>query len=419
MFDLWQEIYSALKRNKLRTVLTGFAVAWGIFILIVLQGMGNGLMNAQDTHSADLAMNSIAVYPGTTTMSYDGLKQGRRVQLNNGDLALTAQLTDHVEEAGAIIYQGGVTINHGKEYVSETLQGVHPNFIDIERPKIVGGRFVNNLDIKEQRKVAVINLRTVKTLFKQEAPAAAIGKMLNMGGIMFRVVGVYKDRGNSSGQTIYIPFSTLQLVYNRGDKLNRILMTVKDLNTEEENEAFEAEYRAIIGKHQRFHPDDSGAIWISNRFTQMLQMNKAKEYLETAIWIIGLFTLLSGVVGISNIMLITVKERTHEFGIRKALGARPWSILKLVIVESVVITAFFGYIGMVAGIGVTEYLNIVAGSQTVDIGVAQQSTFLNPTVGLDVAIKATVTLIAAGTLAGLFPALKAVRTRPIEALRAD
>lgn len=222
-----------------------------------------------------------------------------------------------------------------------------------------------------------------------------------------------------SGQNVYIPFSTLQIVYNKGDKLNNLLFTIKDLDTEEANEAFEADYRAVIGAHQRFDKTDEGALWIWNRFTQMLQMSQGNSYMRTAIWIIGLFTLLSGIVGVSNIMLITVKERTREFGIRKALGARPLSILKLVIVESVVITAFFGYLGMVAGVGVTEYMNIVAGKQVMDIGVNQATMFLNPTVDLGVAINATLTLIVAGTLAGLFPALKAVKTRPIEALRAD
>lgn len=326
-------------------------------------------------------------------------------------------MKDHVESVGAVIRQNSMVISYGNEYVNEMLIGVHPNYIEIERPKLVKGRFINALDIQEKRKVAVINERSVKSLFKHGA--TPLGKMLNMGGVMFQVVGVYKDKGNTGGQDVYIPFSTLQLVYNKGDKLNNILMAIKDLNAVEENEAFEADYRAAIGAHQRFDKTDDGAIWIWNRFTQMLQMNKGSGYMRTAIWIIGLFTLLSGIVGVSNIMLITVKERTREFGIRKALGARPWSILKLVIVESVVITAFFGYLGMVAGIGATEYMDMVSGKQVMDIGVDQATMFLNPTVDLGIAIRATLTLIIAGTLAGLFPALKAVRTRPIEALRAD
>lgn len=417
MIDLWIEIYSTIKRNKLRTALTGFAVAWGIFILILLLGTGNGVLNAQNEQMTSLAMNSMKVGAGWTSKPYDGLKQGRRIQLNNGDLEITQNLKKHVESAGALIRQSSVNISYGNEYVNETLEGVYPNYLEIERPTIVSGRFINELDIQEKRKVAIINERSVKSLFKHGKQP--LGTMLNMGGVIFQVVGIYKDKGNSSGQNVYIPFTTLQLVYNKGDKLNNILFTIKELNTEEENKAFEADYRTAIGAHQRFDKTDDGAIWIWNRFTQMMQMNKGSDYMRTAIWIIGLFTLLSGIVGVSNIMLITVKERTREFGIRKALGARPWSILKLVIVESVIITAFFGYIGMVAGVGATEYMNIMSGKQVMDIGIDQQTMFLNPTVDLGIAIRATLTLIVAGTLAGLFPALKAVRTRPIEALRAE
>lgn len=417
MIDLWQEIYGTIRRNKLRTLLTGLSVAWGIFILIVLLGAGNGLMNAQNEQMAALAMNSIQIGSGWTSKPYDGLKQGRRIQLNNGDLSISQQMRNHVETAGAVIYQNDINISYEKEYINETLKGVHPNYLEINRPKIIKGRFINELDIQEHRKVAVINLRSTEVLFKHDTEI--LGKMLNMGGIMFQVVGIYKDQGNTSEQEVFVPFSTLQLVFNKGDKLNNILLAIKNLNTEEENEAFETQYRAAIGAHQRFDKTDTGAIWIWNRFTQMLQMNKGANYLRIAIWIIGLFTLLSGIVGVSNIMLITVKERTREFGIRKALGAKPRSILKLVILESVVITAFFGYIGMLAGVGITEYMNVVAGRQVVDIGMEQATTFLDPTVDIEVAIKATATLIIAGTVAGLFPALKAVRTRPIEALRAD
>ena len=417
MIDLWQEIYGTVRRNKLRTVLTGCAVAWGIFILIVLLGAGNGLLNAQTEQMSSLAMNSLKIGAGWTSKPYDGLKQGRRIQLNNGDLEISSRMKEHVITAGAILYQGNTNISFGAEYINESLRGVHPNYLEINRPKIVEGRFINALDIQESRKVAVIHKLSAEILFKQ--PEQALGKMLNIGGIMYQVIGIYQDLGNSYERSVFLPFSTLQLIYNKGDKLHNILLSIKDLNTEEENQAFEADYRAAIGAHQRFDKEDYSAIWIWNRFTQMLQMNEGSNYIRMAIWIIGLFTLLSGVVGVSNIMLITVKERTREFGIRKALGATPLSILQLVIAESIAITALFGYLGMLAGIGVTEYMNIVAGRQVTDMGFGQATTFLNPTVDIGVAIKATVTLMVAGTLAGLFPALKAVRTRPIEALRAE
>lgn len=415
MIDLWQEIYGTIRRNKMRTFLTGLAVAWGIFILIVLLGAGNGLLNAQNEQMSGMAMNSVEVGAGWTTKAYDGLKEGRRIQLDNGDLRISSQMTKHVESAGAILYQSSTEISHGQEYINETLTGVHPNYKDIERPIITEGRFINQLDIEEHRKVAVIHQRSVDVLFKRgQSP---LGQMININGLMFRIVGIYNDQGNTSSRDVFIPFSTLQVIYNKGDKLHNILLAIKNLNTEAENEIFETEYRAAIAAHQRFDKSDPNAIWIWNRFTQMLQMNQGSHYIRTAIWIIGLFTLLSGIVGVSNIMLITVKERTREFGIRKALGAKPISILKLVIIESIVITAFFGYIGMLAGIGATEYMNIVSGKQVMNAGIMEATMFLNPTVDIGVAIRATLTLIIAGTLAGLFPALKAVRTRPIEALR--
>ena len=214
-------------------------------------------------------------------------------------------------------------------------------------------------------------------------------------------------------------FSTLQTIYNKGDKLNNIIFTTKNLHSIESNEAFEKEYRKAIATNHRFDPTDESAIWIWNRFTNYLQTQNAMGILRTAIWVIGIFTLLSGIVGVSNIMLITVKERTREFGIRKALGAKPFSILWLIIVESVTITTLFGYIGMVAGIGVTEWMNSAFGSQTMDAGMFQQTMFSDPTVDLSIAIQATLTLIIAGTLAGFFPAKKAVSISPIEALRAD
>lgn len=417
MLDIWQEIYSTIRRNKLRTFLTGFAVAWGIFMLIVLLGAGNGLINAFKQQSSELAMNSMSVGGGWTSKSFDGLEKGRHIRFNNEDLAITGSFKENVVTTGAIVTQNNVNLSFGNEYVNTSLKGVFPNHIEVERPKLTGGRFINRIDIDQQRKVAVIHNKTAEVLFKRGK--SPIGSIIKAGGVMYQVVGTYKDQGNQSGSPAFIPFTTLQLIYNKGDKVERILFTVQNLPTEAANEDFEKNYRASIAAHQRFDKEDENAMWIWNRFTQFMKQEQGMGYLTIAIWVIGIFTLLSGVVGVSNIMLITVKERTREFGIRKALGARPASILWLIIVESVVITTLFGYIGMVAGIGATEYMNVVAGNATMDIGVAQQTMFLNPTVDISIAIQATLTLIIAGTLAGFFPARKAVSIRPIEALRAD
>lgn len=288
---------------------------------------------------------------------------------------------------------------------------------DVERVKPAGGRFINDIDIRQRRKVIILHTKTAEMLFKKDADKA-IGKFVNANGVVYQVVGLFTDKG-SFQPNAFIPFTTLQLIYNKGDKLNNLIFMTQGLDTEEKNEIFEKEYRKAIGVHHRFTADDKGAIWMWNRFTQFLQQEKGMRILTIAIWVIGIFTLLSGIVGVSNIMLITVKERTREFGIRKALGAKPISILWLIIAESVTITTFFGYIGMVAGIAATEYMNTVAGNQTVDAGVFTETVFLNPTVDISIAIQATMTLVIAGTLAGFFPARKAVMIRPIEALRAD
>jgi len=284
--------------------------------------------------------------------------------------------------------------------------------------KTAKGRFINQTDIKERRKVIILHQKSADVLFGK-THTDPLGKFVNAGGVAYQVVGLYDDEGNSEPNTAFIPFSTLQTIYNKGNKLNSIIFTTKGLDTEEANETFEADYRRVIGANHRFDPTDDGAIWLWNRFTNYLQAMAAMGILRTAIWVIGIFTLLSGIVGVSNIMLITVRERTHEFGIRKALGAKPRSILWLIIVESVVITTVFGYVGMVAGIGATEWMDAAFGSQTVDAGMFEAKMFSNPTVDIGIAIQATVTLIVAGTLAGLFPARKATKIRPIEALRAD
>lgn len=419
MFDIWQEIFSTIKRNKLRTFLTGFAVAWGIFMLIVLLGAGNGLIHAFEQSASERAMNSIKIFPGWTSKSYDGLKEGRRIQLNNKDLRTTNQnFPEHIIKAGATIWQDDVNLSFGSEYVSSGLAGVYPNHTETEVVKIIKGRFVNEIDIKERRKVIIIHKKTAEILF-DKTHTEPIGQFINASSVVYQVVGLYNDKEDSGDSDAYIPFTTLQAIYNKGDKLSNLVMTTQNLETVEANEAFEAHYRKVLGANHRFDPNDNSAIWIWNRFTNYLQQQQGSNMLRIAIWVIGIFTLLSGIVGVSNIMLITVKERTREFGIRKALGAKPISILWLIIVESVTITTLFGYIGMVAGIGATEWMDYAYGNQTMDTGMWTTTVFLNPTVDLSIAIQSTFTLVIAGTLAGLFPARKAVSIRPIEALRAD
>ncbi len=414
MIDTLHELYATIKRNKLRTALTGLAVSWGIFMLIVLLGAGNGLIHAFEQSSADRALNSMRIYPGYTTKSYDGLKEGRNIQLDNRDLTDTELLFDeHIINAGATLQQGSVNISYENQYVNSSLQGVHPNYTEVEDVKIVEGRFFNENDLKERRKAMVLHKKSVEVLFKEQP---AIGTFVNANGIIYQVVGIYDNSGSSSSRDAYIPFTTLQTIYNKGDKLNNIIFMTEGLTDKATNEAFEESYRKAIARNHRFDPTDDSAIWIWNRMTEYFQTQEAMSMLRTAIWVIGIFTLLSGIVGVSNIMLITVKERTREFGIRKALGAKPRHILWIIIIESVVITTLFGYIGMVAGVGVTEWMDSFFGAQTINGGDLSETVFTDPTVDIGIAIQATLTLIVAGTLAGLFPARKAAHIRPVEAM---
>ena len=417
MIDLFQEIYGTIRRNKLRTFLTGFAVAWGIFMLIVLLGAGNGLINAFSSSSGDMIMNSMKIYPGYTTKAFKGLKEGRSIKLNEQDINITNSFDDNVESVGATLEKGGIILSKGGDFVSINFTGVMPNYNESEPMNMKHGRFINKKDVDESRKSIVIHENTVEMLFGRK-DANVIGKYLNANGLKYQIVGIYTDQGNYSPGA-YVPYTTLRTIYNMTGEIGTMVFITKNLNDLKSNDEFEKKYRTAIGSNHQFDPTDNSAIWIWNRMEQFLQQEDGMRILKNAIWVVGLLTLLSGIVGVSNIMLITVKERTREFGIRKALGARPLSVLWLIISESVVITTIFGYIGMVAGIAATEYMNKVAGNQVMDIGIVQATVFENPTVGIDVAIQATLTLIIAGTLAGFFPARKAVMIRPIEALRAD
>lgn len=416
MIDVIQEVWSAICRNKLRTALTGFAVAWGIFILIVLLGAGNGVINAFLKNSSGEALNKVEIFGGRTSIPYGGMDKGRTIKFTSRDLDLTkGNFPTTVEDVSANVEIEAVTVSYGTEYINASLSGVMPVEKDIVGTVIVRGRYVNDLDMKERRKVAVISTKAAEILFKNDD---AMGKFVNANGVAYKVVGIYKVRDNVARHEIMVPFSTLQLIYNKGVNFYGFTTTVNNLNSIDENEAFEDDVRRVMSSSHNFSPDDTGAIHIWNQMKRYLQTQNGMGMLYTALWVIGLFTLISGVVGVSNIMLITVKERTHEFGIRKALGAKPRSILALVMAESIAITTLFGYIGMLAGIGVTELAsNIIDAAQA--SGEMSGTVFTDPTVDMSVAIGATVTLIVAGALAGFIPAKRAVSIRPIDALRAD
>ena len=417
--SLLSEVWSTSKRNKLRTSLTGFAVAWGIFMLIFLLGAGNGLINAQLQQSTRFLANSMRVFPGETSKAYKGLKEGRSITLNDKDILISNKTYgQYVDDVGGRLEQYNVNINYGDNYVaSQSLVGVAPTHPKIDKTELIAGRFINEIDMKEQRKNVVLSRSQAKELCKDYR--SLVGKNVKVNNLNFQVVGIYKDDESRNNTEAFIAYSTIKTIYAKGDDAGSLEFTIKNLKTQEDNEQFEKNYRASINNNHQAAPDDDRTIWLWNRYMDNIQMNQGIAIMQTALWIVGLFTLLSGIVGVSNIMLITVKERTREFGVRKAIGAKPWSILKLIITESIIITSFFGYIGMVCGVAANEIMDATIGHTTVDTGLFKAAMFVNPTVGLGTCIGATITIVIAGTIAGLIPAIKAARIRPIEALRAE
>lgn len=419
MRELIKEIWSTSKRNKLRTSLTGFAVAWGIFMLIFLLGAGNGLINAQLQQSTRFLANSMRVFPGETSKAYKGLKEGRNITLNDKDILISNKTYgQYVDDVGGRLEQYNVNINYSDNYVaSQSLVGVAPTHPKIDKTELIAGRFINEIDMKEQRKNVVLSRSQAKELCKDYR--SLVGKNVKISNLNFQVVGIYKDDESRNNTEAFIAYSTVKIIYAKGDDAGSLEFTIKNLKTREDNKQFEKNYRASINNNHQAAPDDERTIWLWNRYMDNIQMNQGIAIMQTALWIVGLFTLLSGIVGVSNIMLITVKERTREFGVRKAIGAKPWSILKLIITESIIITSFFGYIGMVCGVAANEIMDATIGHTTVDTGLFKAAMFVNPTVGIGTCIGATITIVIAGTIAGVIPAIKAARIRPIEALRAE
>lgn len=422
MRDLIIEIWESIRRNMLRTILTGFAVAWGIFMLMVLLGAGNGLKNATAAQMGDIDMHSMTISGGRTSMAYQGLPEGRRVRLSQGDYLATRseRFADKIDKVSPQA-SSSVTMVMGNRSVSARATGSNPEVNEIFRTKILEGRFINRNDIDQKRKVIVISEKQAESLSDGKiSNKRMIGRSIQISGISFKVIGIKNSDEMTQNEDAIMPYSTMLSIFKSGNpNIESIIFSFEGLEEEGESEMFENEYRATLNANHRIAPGDRQGIWIDNHMTQSRQMDKGMSILNKALWIVGLFTLLSGVVGVSNIMLITVKERTHEFGIRKALGARPGSILRLIVCESVLITTVFGYVGMVLGMFACEIMNKTLGSSNTDVLGVSISMMKDTTVGLDVALEATLVLIIAGTLAGIIPASKASKVRPIEALRAN
>ncbi len=414
---MWHDIFIRLQQNKLRTALTGLSVSVGIFLLIVLLGASNGLIHAFNHNNQMFSTDAISIYPGYTSKPFKGWKEDRNIKFDNIDVDNTAIVAKNkVKSTAGKLTSSEKTASAHQHYFKTTLYGQSPEAYNIERLSLAKGRYINELDLKEQRKVVVMpNYSAEETFGSIEA---AIGDYLNIDSVAYQVVGVLESNGNKGQSRCHIPFTTYRTIFHTGFDIPEIVVQTYKPEVDESFEALRAAWCKSLGARHDFAEDDESAVWISSVAQGAKEQNLALTMLQRALWVIGLLTLMSGVVSISNIMLITVKERTKEFGIRKALGARPWAILRSVLAESVIITLFFGYIGLVAGVAATEWMNVVSGQQVTEFLNFRFYTFLDPTIDMSVAFSALLTLIIAGLLAGFFPARRAVKIKPITALNA-
>lgn len=414
---MWHDIFIRLQQNKLRTALTGLSVSVGIFLLIVLLGAGNGLIHAFNHNNQMFSTDAISIYPGYTSKPFKGWKEDRNIKFDNIDVDNTAVVAKNkVKSTAGKLTSSEKTASAHQHYFKTTLYGQSPEAYNIERLSLAKGRYINELDLKEQRKVVVMPDYSAEETFG--SIEAAIGDYLNIDSVAYQVVGVLESNGNKGQSRCHIPFTTYRTIFHTGFDIPEIVVQTYKPEVDESFEALRAAWCKSLGARHDFAEDDESAVWISSVAQGAKEQNLALTMLQRALWVIGLLTLMSGVVSISNIMLITVKERTKEFGIRKALGARPWAILRSVLAESVIITLFFGYIGLVAGIAATEWMNVVSGQQVTEFLNFRFYTFLDPTIDMSVAFSALLTLIIAGLLAGFFPARRAVKIKPITALNA-
>lgn len=415
-FDNFREIIDTMRENKLRTFLTGFAVAWGIFMLIILLGSGEGLKNGIESNFNERATNTVNIWARRTTMPYKGYKSFRRVRFTNDDLYYLKNLFKEIDKASGHIYNQA-TVSYGLENGSFEVEGVMPDMEYIDMLKITSGngRFINEIDMNQERKVVVITKKTEEILFKGKP---AIGEFVDVGGIPFKVIGIDTKESRDENGRMYIPHTTAQKIFNKSIYTDALHFSVKGLYTKKANDDFAEKVRLALSRRHTVHPDDTSAYNIWNQASDYVQTMNIFKTIDIFVLFIGICTLIAGIVGVGNIMVITVKERTKEFGIRKAIGATPISILSSILLESVVVTATFGYIGMMLGIGLLEIINKVLGGGE-STGKDSISVFKDPTVDLNIVFMATIILIISGLFAGYIPARKAVKIKPIDAIRSE
>jgi putative ABC transport system permease protein len=412
MFNIerWQEIFEAIAKNKLRTFLTGLSVSSGIFILVILLGVGKGLQNGIEKQFERDAAGIIQVWSGATTKAYKGLNPGREIQFRNSDYDISVQkFGEQFDKNGSTYNAWNASIVYGKESGSYQYRGVNPDYLAIANATVVKGRYINANDLIYNEKVAVIGQKIKLDLFKDKNP---LGETIAINNINFKVVGVFTDPGGERQEgRVFLPLSTTQQVFGVGDKISNMFYTLKKKDSYEEAVAeaikFSNDLEVVLKSKNLVDPDDKSAIGVNNSVVEAKKFYDLNLYIRLFFWWVGICTIIAGVVGVSNIMMIIVKERTKEIGIRKALGASPISIIVMILHESIFITTISGFIGLLTGLALLELVGPHA----------QSEYFRNPQVDFNVAISTLIVLVIAGALAGFIPAYRAAKIRPIVALR--
>lgn len=413
MFDLdkWQEILLSLRKHKLRTSLTAFGVFWGIFMLVLLLGAGNGLQNGAEYEFRDDATNSLWIYPRTTSVAYQGLAKNRQITFENADYDLLNDQISGVEYVTGRFYLPSALekLVYKNVRYNFNIRCVHPDHQVLENTSMVEGRYINEKDLAEHRKVAVIGRLVQEEVFPNANP---IGKYVEIGGISFQIVGVFTDTGGDDEmRMIYLPITTAQRSFATRPIINQLMLTTGDAGLKDVLALEKTIVRRLAERHN-FDPADEQAIRVRNRVEHFQSIRSLFNIISFFIWVVGVGSIIAGVIGVSNIMLIVVKDRTKEIGIRKALGATPWSVVSMIIQEAVLITSVAGYLGMAIGIGLIHSIRVIMETYKIDGGF-----FRNPQVDVGMVLTATVVVVIAGAIAGLIPALKAARISPVEAMR--
>ena len=421
MRDLFSEIIASIRHSKTRFLLTGLSTAWGIFLLIVLLGTGNGILNGISNAWLNEDDNVVTLEPSTTMLPFEGLPAGRSIPITEADgRALREAFPDNVLDYVPELDRN-VIVSYRNKYAETDIAGFYPGYEAVRNNVILAGRNINEADIEGRRKTCLISTNLCKRIFPADEPRDIVGRTVSVGDVAFKVVGVYKPaKSYNVSRTLIAPFSTVRSLYFENDDISKLSITLAGLNTEAENRAFVEKVRARLAAMKQFSPVDKKAVTITNTYDLALYIGSLFRTINLFLWIVGLSTLVAGIVGVSNIMLITVRERTRELAVRKAVGAPRRSIIRLVMTESVMVTVFFGYVGMLLGIGVIKLADLIV-SASVDptASGAGSSVFLNPGVDIGIVLGATLIMILAGLLAGYMPAKKAVSIKLVEALAAN